>query len=238
MGQTFDVDKDLRNSNGRQGEGAIAGRVQDYEVPGGIFGGIIPALQQGASPETLARIGQIFSNAGITPPLTLPNTNPMTGTPVDWNQSVTDQTLDFMIGQTNRQAMMQQTTDSSRESDKLLQTLLNALRMGNIDLAMLLFSSLESRESSQLTRTLTQKLLEAQQNRRQLTGQLTSQDKNAQNKTAQVQANVQEVNDTIQQLTTFIRDVNDQKNRTMEFANNFLGGEHQTTMSIVRGMRA
>jgi hypothetical protein len=238
LGQAFDGDKIARNSGGPQGEGAIGGSVQDYEVPGGVFGSVIPSLQRGVSQETLARIGQIFSNASITPPLTLPDTNPITGNPVDWNQSLSEQTLDFMISQTNRQAMMKQSSESNQVSDKLLQTLLIALRTGNIDLAMLLFSSLESREASGLTRALTQKLLEAQQNRRQLTGQLTSQDKNAQNKTAQVQANVQEVNDTIQLLTTFIRDVNDQKNRTMEFANNFLSGEHQTTMSIVRGMRA
>jgi hypothetical protein len=133
--------------------------------------------------------------------------------------------------------MLQQTSDRNQESDKLLETLLSALQTGNIDLAMLLFSSLESRDASKLTQVLTQKLLDAQQQRRQLTGQLTSQDKDSQNKTAQVQADVQEVNDTIQLLTTFIRDVNDQKNRTMEFANNFLSDEQQTTMSIVRGMR-
>jgi len=237
LGQTFDADKSARNSREKQGEGAIAGTVRDYEVAG-VFGTVSPLLQRGAAPETVTRVGQLFQNAGATPPLTLPHLNPVTGVPVDWNQSVTDQTLDFMIGQGNRQTIFRQVADSNHKGDKLLQMLLAALQTGNIDLAMLLFSSVESREATQLTKALTQKLLEAQENRRRLTGQLTSQDKNAQNQTAQVQANVQEVNDTIQLLTTFIKDVNEQKNRTTEFASNFLNGEHQTTMSIVRGMKS
>jgi hypothetical protein len=237
LGQTFDTDNIARNSQGKQGEGAIEGNVKDYEVPNGVLGEINPAIQQGVRPEVMSMIGQIFNNSGLTPPEVLPTTNPSTGAPIDWNQSINDQTLDFMMGQTLRQGMMQQIGETNQKNDKLLNLLMAALQMGNIDLAMLLFSSLESREASEMTKGLTQKLVDAQQKRRDLTAQMTSQDKNAQNNLAQVQAGVQEVNDTITLLTSFIKDINDQKNRTMEFSNNFLTNEHQTTMSIVRGMR-
>jgi hypothetical protein len=185
-----------------------------------------PFLSQDQAADLVKRLSQLQQGC-----------QPCVATCPDENISVVDEMVNFMIGQTNRQTTFKQIDETQRKSDKCLRLLLTALQTGHIDLAMLLFSSLESREATEMTKVLTQKLVEAQENRRKLTGQMASNDKDSQKNLAQTQASVQEVNDTIQMLTTFIRDVNDQKNRTMEFANNFLSNENQTTMSIVRGMK-
>ncbi len=146
----------------------------------------------------------------------------------------------FFINEMNRLQGNQQNIDSNSKTDQLIHRMLMALQSGNIDMAMLIFSSLETNQSHQITQLLGQKLLDAQNQRRQLTSQLAgTQGQNNSNsgQMTQLQSNMQEVNDSIQMLTTFIKDIQDQKNRTVEFANNFLNSEHQTTMSIVRGMR-
>jgi|GEM_PF-6251022 len=201
------------------------------------------SLQGGGAEKVLIRttpilpsVRKIFVYAGLTPPEALPIQNPVTGTPADWS-TTTDAIVNFMIDQTNRQMSLKQTNEAQHQNEKLLHLLLIALRIGNIDLAMLLFSALESRQATEMTKILTQKLVEAQENRRTLTGQMAGNDKDSQKNLAKTQAGVQEVNDQISLLTSFIRDVNEQKNRTLEFANNFLINEHQTTMSIVRGMK-
>ncbi len=146
----------------------------------------------------------------------------------------------LVLDEMQRLKNQQQSIDSNQKTDELTQMMLMALQSGNIDLAMLIFASLETTQSHEITKVLSQKLLDAQNQRRNLTTQLANAqgDKNANNgQMTQIQGNMQEVNDTIQMLTTFLKDVQDQKNRTVEFANNFLNSEHQTTMSIVRGMR-
>ena len=184
----------------------------------------------------LTSVQRVFNFAGLMPPEALPAFNSMTGAPANWS-TTTESIVDFMIAQANRQTSLKQIDDAQRQNEKILNLLMIALQMGNIDLAMLLFASLESRQASEMTKLLTQKLVEAQESRRKLTGQMSSDNKDSQKNLAQTQASVQEANDQIALLTSFIRDVNDQKNRTMEFANNFLSNEHQTTMSIVRGMK-
>src|SRR4030095_719920 len=197
-------------------------------------GGSVPVFIR--SSPLLSPVQKIFIDAGLTPPDALPTQNPITGTPADWS-TTTDPIVDFMIDQANRQVSRKQIDDTERQNEKILHLLMVALQMGNIDLAMLLFATLESRQATEMTKVLTQKLVEAQENRRKLTGQMAGNDKEAQKNLAKTQANVQEVNDQISLLTSFIRDVSEQKNRTLEFANNFLINEHQTAMSIVRGMK-
>ncbi|MFO1519201.1 MAG: hypothetical protein U1F57_06025 [bacterium] len=288
MGQMFDGDKLARNSNGSQGEGAIAGKVQDYEVAGGLFGtpsslplatmahsvtpsyspenapagvfsGIYSSMQNGQpvtfegniqpTPQFLSRMQNLFQKMGLPLSPSVPGLATEAGVPMNGTQTEGftsdslpppgEQTLDFLMGQANRQNQFQQIQEANDQGDQLLALLMTALQSGNIDQAMLLFSAMESKQAGQLTQALTQKLVQAQQNRRNLTAQLTqNQNPNGQGQMAQVQAGVQEVNDTIQLLTSFIKDVNEQKNRTIEFSNNFISNEHQTTMSIVRGMRA
>lgn len=146
----------------------------------------------------------------------------------------------FMLEELNRLQTNQQASDTHRKTDALIQMMMLALQSGNINLAMLIFSSLETSQANEITKTLGQKLLQVQNERRQLTSnlaQIQGQKENNQAQMTQIQSNLQEVNDTLQMLTTFIKDIQDQKNRTVEFANNFLNSEHQTTMSVVRGMR-
>ncbi len=148
---------------------------------------------------------------------------------------------DFWARENERQKMGKQIQESNQQGDKLLALLMAALQSGNLDLAMLIFASLETRQSSEITQMLSQKLLEAQNQRRQLTSELANTQGQKDANTAQgtqIQAKIQDVNDSIQMLTTFIKDLADQKNRTIEFANNFLNNEHQSTMSVVRGMRS
>ncbi|MBL7686081.1 MAG: hypothetical protein JNK65_08630 [Deltaproteobacteria bacterium] len=245
LGQTFDADKMARNSSGKQGEGAIAGVVQNYEVNGGVFGGVPSSIQQGIPQAGFQQLTQLFQNVGLQAPTQLPNYNPVYGNPIDWNQVLNAQSMDFFLKQTDRQQMMNSFQDSQRKTEKLTQLLQMLLQSGNIDLAMLLIAQIETKEAQSMVGTMTQKLQEAQAARRNLSQQMGSvQGQNGQqggqNPQAQLQnlqVQMQDTNDTIQMLTTMIKDINDQKNRTIEFANNFLGAEHQTTMSIVRGMK-
>ncbi len=146
----------------------------------------------------------------------------------------------FILDEMSRLQSSQQIQDSNQKTEALIQMMMLALQTGNIDLAMLIFASLETRQSNEVTKMLGQKLLEAQNERRQLTASLAQaqgqKDAN-QGQITQIQGDIQAVNDTLQMLTSFIKDIQDQKNRTVEFSNQFLNNEHQTTMSIVRSMR-
>lgn len=155
-------------------------------------------------------------------------------------QIETNASIHFIENEMSRLQANQKISDANENTDELLQMLLLALQSGNINIAMLIFASLETKQSNEISKLLGKKILEAQNERRQLTTQLAQsqgqKDPNSGN-TTQIQGNMQEVNDTLQMLTTFMKDVQDQKNRTVEFANQFLNNEHQTTMSVVRGMR-
>ncbi|GEM_PF-1866035 len=152
---------------------------------------------------------------------------------------------DFFIQESTRQISMQQTAESETKMKKLQALLMMLLQTGNIDMAMLVIAQLETNQAREMISDLTQQLQKAQDSRRGLTkklGELQGQEKQEgetgpQSEIADTQAQIQDNNDSIQMLTTLIKDIADQKNRTVEFASNFLNSEHQTTMSIVRGMR-
>ncbi|MBF0491351.1 MAG: hypothetical protein HQM15_01035 [Deltaproteobacteria bacterium] len=256
LGQTFDADNVARNSSGHQGEGAIAGTVGDYEVPGGVFG-FANSNNIASYPNLVNPYPPTYSNfpvASAQAPMSIPTYTPAftasslaSVIPQVMPQAIpqSDQSLDFMLSQTQRGEQQASLNDSNSQTDKILQQLLVALKTGNIDVAMLLFSDLESKQSTQMTGMLTQQLVQLQQSRKQMMMQMNQNQNqtagqngvNPQSNTAALQANVQEVNDSIQMLTSFIKDISEQKNRVAEFANNYLSTEHQTSMDIVRGMR-
>ncbi len=155
-------------------------------------------------------------------------------------ENLSEQTFNFILQQNTRQENSQKLQESLDKNKKLENLMLWLLQSGNIDLAMLLFAQLESNDAQSMVSALTQQLQQAQAKRRELSaqmGQVQQGQQNSQSQLSNTQLGLQEVNDTLQMLTTLIKDVNDQKNRTIEFANNFLNSEHQTTMSVVRGMR-
>jgi len=154
--------------------------------------------------------------------------------------SLSEQTFAFIQAENSRQQGSQKLQESLEKNKKLEALMLLLLKSGQIELALLLFAQLESNEAQAMTSALTEQMQQAQAKRRELTaqmGQVQQGQANSQSQISSVQLGLQEVGDTLQMLNTLIKDVNDQKNRTVEFANNFLNGEHQTTMSVVRGMR-
>ncbi len=151
-------------------------------------------------------------------------------------QALRDQSQAFALSQNQRSQQIQNINANNSNTDKIMQQLLAALQSGKIDLAMMLFSNLESKEATQMNAMLTQKLVNLQQSRKQIMVQMDQKGGDQKNLNT-LQANVQEVNDSIQMMTSVIKDINEQKNRIAEFANNYLSTEHQTSMSIVRGMR-
>ncbi len=239
LGQTFDADKLARQGLGQQGEGAIAGVGSDYEIEGGLFGEINPRIQRGLSNSFLGTVGQIFQQAGLQAPEILPSLNPFSQTPIDWNKMMVDQSLDFLVQQNSRQSLMQNIQTNDQKNKKLEALLLKLLQTGNIDMAMLVLAQLESQAAQEMVGNLTKQIQQAQQKRRDLSQQIAglSGKENQQSQLQQLQLGISEVADTLQMIQTMIKDVADQKNRTMEFANNYLNSENQTTMSIVRGMR-
>lgn len=153
---------------------------------------------------------------------------------------LSQQTLDFILQESARQENKQKFQENLEKSKKLETLMLSLLQSGHIDLAMLLFAQIESNEAQSMTGALTQQLQQAQAKRRELSGQMgqvPQGQQNSQSQLSSLQSGLQEVGDTLQMLTTLIKDINEQKNKTLEFANNFLNSEHQTTMSLIRGMR-
>lgn len=146
----------------------------------------------------------------------------------------------FIMNEATRIQNANQISESESKTKRLLDMMMMALRSGNIDLAMMIFSSLEANAATEMTKMLGEKLVKAQENRRALTANLAkAQDdkEKGQGEATKIGGQITDTNDSIQQLTQFIKEVAEQKNRTAEFTSNFLNSEHQTTMSLVRGMR-
>jgi hypothetical protein len=171
----------------------------------------------------------------VSPQLTFPEKNPLTGQTIDWAQEICQSNLDSLNRQSLRDAK-EQTLSENEKINHLSHLLLAALKSGNISLAMMIFSQMEARSANAVTSCLMEKVRKLQDHKRDLSLQIQQQKDDAEgSKNIQkIKTDMETANDDISVLQTFIRDVAQDKQYSLEMANGFLTREYETTMSIVR----
>jgi hypothetical protein len=165
----------------------------------------------------------------------LPETNPLTLQKVNWEEEISQNNLKTLSRESQRQATLQTLSDDAK-INRLTHLVMLALQSGNVSLAMLLFSHLESTSANQLTKSLMEKVQSLQQHKRDLAKKIQDQPNDAEgSKNIQaLQNEMQDANDDISVLQTFIRDVAQNKQASVELANAFISKEYETTMAVVR----
>ncbi len=150
-----------------------------------------------------------------------------------WDQVVADST----------RQVTKQTSDQARQSEegktrKLEMLLRLALNSGNMELAILLFSGLESRKANEVSASLMQRMQQLQDERRKLSSQMApsgDQAKDAQNAQG-VNAKMGDISTEMNLLQTLLQDIQARKNEAQQMASNFIKSRHDTGMGIIRNM--
>ena len=151
-----------------------------------------------------------------------------------WNQVVQQSTQ-----QTQKQVCNQQALDDREKSKKLEKLLTLALHSGNMELAMLLFSSLETRQANAMSKSLLSRMQDLQSQKSQYTDQMAAlgtQNPDDAKKANDLNAKIGDVGTEMQMLQTFLQDVTSEKNQAEEMASSFLKGESDLGMSIARNI--
>jgi hypothetical protein len=232
LGQTFDADPIQRNGRtgaGAQGEGAIAGRYTDYEVPGGVFGYPQPSVVNPG----------VLSYPTITDPLyqhyfgIAPGTSPAL-IPPDQIQQMWDTTNSSTSLMIQDQFLANSADAKKAKKQQLLLQL--ALSSGNMDMAMLLISSLETRQANQIAGGLAQQIQKLQDQRSQIAEQMGQLGNDKQSDLSKLNTQASGIGTEISMLQTFLQDVMSQKNEAQTMASNFLKSRHDTAMGILHNM--
>lgn len=231
LGETFDADQNARNSSGQQGEGAINFEPSAYQVEGGIFASPKNEVTY-QNPELKELWKMAFPNTPL--PQSLIQESPITGENINWNEEAKDCVSKMMENNMYRQCKAE-ARNKANEGDRLIQIMLAAISSGNINLAMMMFAHIQSKNSNEVAKGLVQKLQKLQSQKQELVSKIDQTDdaKNLQ----KLNHEIGSVNDDISTLQTFIKEVIQNKNQAIEFSSNFMSMEHQTTMSVIRSMR-
>jgi len=151
-----------------------------------------------------------------------------------WNQ---------VVQQSSRQVQKQtsdQQTQSVLEKTKKLELLLTlALNSGDMDLAMLLFSSLESKQANDISKTLLTRMHDLQDQKRQYADNLAGLDAKKpedMKKANDLNLKITDVGTEIGMLQTFLQEATSQKSEAQQMASNFLKGRHEVGMAIARNI--
>ena len=150
-----------------------------------------------------------------------------------WNQVVQD---------SNKQVTKQlgdQARQSQREKSKKLELLLEAaLKGGNIDLAMLLLSGLETSEANEVASLLMERMQKLQAQKRSYAEEIAKLGTSPEDakKTADLNLKIGDIGTEMQMLQTFLQDITSQKNEVQQMASNYLKSKHETGMGIIRNM--
>lgn len=149
-----------------------------------------------------------------------------------WNEVVKEssQRVTRQIGQEAQGSVKAKT----KEIAKLLES---ALQSGNIDLAMLLVSGLETRETNEIAGGLLRRIDDLQGQRKAAADQMSQLGKSSDEDAKKIQSlniEVGNIGTEIQTLQTFLQDVMSQKSEAQQMASNFLKQRHETAMGIIR----
>jgi hypothetical protein len=154
---------------------------------------------------------------------------------VDWAKEICRNAMQNLSGSSARQAQAE-TDSQDAKIDRLVRMMMIAIQSGNITLAMMIFSHVETSTANRMTEMLMKKVQGLQDQKRKLTQDIQNQktDSEGAKKLQTLQNDVSQVNDDIGVLQTFIREVAQNKQASVELANAFLNKEHETTMAVVR----
>ncbi len=148
-----------------------------------------------------------------------------------WNQTLYD---------SNNQNAVNNTRDLMNQEEakckKLELILMQALRSGNLDMAVLLLSGLETSRSNSITAGLMGRIENLQQQRKTIAEQMAKLGNDAQAAQQGSSLNLQASNiaTDISLLQTFLQEVSSEKQEAQTFASNFIKNRHETAMGILR----
>lgn len=147
-----------------------------------------------------------------------------------------DQVVQESNKQVTRQLNQEIRRDGREKSEKLEMLLMIAINSGNIDLAMLLISGLETREVNKIAGNLMGRMQELQQQRRQMSGEMgkLGQTPEDQKKIQQLNLQIGDIGTEMQMLQIFLQDLMSQKQETQQMASNYIKSRHDTAMGILR----
>lgn len=151
-----------------------------------------------------------------------------------WNQ-----TLRQSNQQVQKQISGQQSQAECEKAKKLERLLMMALNSGDMELAMLLFSALETKQANEIAKSLLQRMHDLQAQKRQYSDQIAalgSESKEDAKKANDLNLKIGDVSTEIGMLQTFLQEATAQKNEAQTMASNFLKGRHEVGMSIARNI--
>src|SRR3989338_240227 len=113
-----------------------------------------------------------------------------------------------------------------------------ALMGGNIELAVLFFSMLETKQANKVSTMLLMRIQSLTQQRQNLSTQMNEIKEDAKG-ASQLQSLVTQSNNVgteIAMLQTFLQDVTSSKRNDQQFASNFIKQSHETSQAIIRNI--
>jgi hypothetical protein len=146
-----------------------------------------------------------------------------------WNELV-NSSLNQSSVQHSQEACM-----SAEEKMKRLQILLQAaLASGNIDLAILLISGLETHQANQVAAGLLNRIQQLQTQRQNLATEMGKLGEKDGAKLTELNNLASNVGTEIQMIQMFLQDVMSQKSEAQQLGSNYLKSRHDTAQSIIR----
>ncbi len=226
LGNTFD--------RGSQAIQQIAGSALDYETAG-LFSR--PRTQLNPHPllKVNKHIGAVYQHYFKLKPQ-------MRFSELERGQvkNLWEQTMNKMTIQNMTQSSWNQQRQLQTQDRKVELLLMAALNSGNMDLAVLMLSGLETRSANKLTQNLVKQIHQLQQQRQQLSAQM-SQTGSGDNATSASQlqsltTKASNIGTEISLLQTFLQDAMSSKRNTQEFASNWIRQSHETSRSIIQNI--
>ncbi len=235
VGHTFDGDgkaRDGRTGGGAQGEGAIDGVYTDYEVPGGLMG--LPQLQimkPGAFPEIFLQDPLYAQYFGLPMGTSSQLVSP------DHIQELWNQVANDTLTQQMKDTAQNQYTKGKEQTQKLEMLLMLALNSGNLDLAMMLISGLESQKANELASHMVSQIKKKQDERKSIVDQIGDpKNKNDGATIQKLNLDAGDKNTEINMLQTFIQELMAQKHETQQLTSNYLKSKHDVSQAILRNI--
>ncbi|OGQ26401.1 MAG: hypothetical protein A3I75_02940 [Deltaproteobacteria bacterium RIFCSPLOWO2_02_FULL_50_16] len=237
------------------------GVIKDGQRPGGLLGEKILGNDPLSNPDKIQKMKVAHGIHGMPPatavydplpqevqvmdlaychhfsPTIKPSTTTQEMTP-EVIQDLWNQTNNFIMDQnTKSDAILAQNKDlqEARKQQLLLKA---ALMGGNIELAVLLFSMLETKQANKVSTMLLMRIQSLTQQRQNLSTQMNEIKEDAKG-ASQLQSLVTQSNNVgteIAMLQTFLQDVTSSKRNDQQFASNFIKQSHETSQAIIRNI--
>lgn len=155
---------------------------------------------------------------------------------ISWqSQTIDQQLIEGDFANRFRQTIVTQ-CQASVANERILQSIVSAVKGGNLSMALLLFAGMESRQASEIGTIITKKMQDLQQRRRDVSTQISNLPNNGDGSKglAPLQQQLNEIDGDMSIYQQILKDLLQDKHQAMELANSVSQGEHQTIMSIAR----